>query len=45
MTAKAGAINASLSSLFDLGNVNVDFEFKILDQPVRTSLGKLKLRV
>jgi len=45
VTAKAGVINASLSSLFDLSNVNVDFEFKILDQPVRTSLGKLKLRV
>lgn len=45
VTAKAGVINSSLSSLFDLSNVNVDFEFKILDQPVRTSLGKLKLRV
>ena len=45
VTAKAGAINVSLSSLFDLRNVDIDFEFKILDQPVRTPLGKLKLRV
>lgn len=45
VTAKAGAINVSLSSLFDLSNVDIDFEFKILDQPVRTPLGKLKLRV
>jgi len=37
--------NSALASLFDLSNVAIDFEFKILDKPIRTAMGKLKLRV
>ena len=37
--------DSDLSRLFDLSNVDIDFDFKILGQPVRTAMGKLKLRV
>lgn len=37
--------DSNLSRLFDLSNVDLDFDFKILAQPVRTAMGKLKLRV
>ena len=37
--------DSELSRLFDLSNVDLDFDFKILGQPVRTAMGKLKLRV
>ena len=37
--------DSDLSRLFDLSNVDLDFDFKILAQPVRTAMGKLKLRV
>ena len=37
--------NSALASLFDLSNVAIDFEFKILDKPIRTAMGKLKLKV
>ena len=35
----------NMAKLFDLTNVDVDFEFKVVERPVRTVLGKLKLRV
>ena len=31
--------------LFDLTNVDVDFGLKVVERPVRTAMGKLKLRV
>lgn len=34
-----------IGNLFDLTNVDVDFDFKVLDKPIRTAMGKLKLRV
>ena len=34
-----------MAKLFDLTNVDVDFEFKVVEMPVRTGMGKLKLRV
>ena len=41
---KAPTLEA-LPGLFDLSNVDIDFDFKILDKPIRTAMGKLKLRV
>ena len=34
-----------MAELFDLTNVDVDFEFKVVKRPIRTAMGKLKLRV
>ena len=34
-----------MAKLFDLTNVDVDFEFEVLEKPIRTGMGKLKLRV
>lgn len=34
-----------LPDLFDLSNVAIDFDFKVIDHPIRTAMGKLKLRV
>ncbi len=34
-----------LGRLFDLTNVDIDFDFKVVEKPVRTAMGKLKLRV
>ena len=34
-----------MAKLFDLTNVDVDFEFKVVEGPIRTAMGKLKLRV
>lgn len=31
--------------LFDLTTVDIDFEFKVIEKPIRTAIGKLKLRV
>ena len=38
-------VGGDMAKLFDLTNVDVDFEFKVVERPVRTVLGKLKLRV
>lgn len=37
--------DTSLASLFDLSSVDIDFDFKRLDKPIRTAIGKLKLKV
>ena len=44
---KTGPIlsESDLACLFDLSNVDIDFDFKLIDKPVRTAMGKLKLRV
>lgn len=34
-----------LSDLFDLTNVAIDFDMEIVDKPIRTAAGKLKLKV
>ena len=34
-----------MAKLFDLTNVDMNFEFKVVERPVRTGMGKLKLRV
>ena len=33
------------ADLFDLSNIDLDFEFKASDKPIRTKAGKLGLRV
>jgi phenylacetate-CoA ligase len=45
VTAKDGSGQRDLGKLFDLTNVDIDFEFKAVEKPVRTAMGKLKLRV
>ena len=35
----------SISDLFDLTNVDIDFDMEIVDKPIRTAAGKLKLKV
>ena len=35
----------SISELFDLTNVAIDFDMEIVDKPIRTAAGKLKLKV
>lgn len=45
VTVKDGRVEGELGRLFDLTSVDIDFEFKVIDKPIRTSLGKLKLRV
>ena len=34
-----------MAEFFDLTNVDVDFEFKVVERPVRIAMGKLRLRV
>ena len=45
VTAKDGVVSGDLAMLFDLTNVDIDFDFKVIDKPIRTVMGKLKLRV
>lgn len=45
VTSKDVGAQGDLGKLFDLTNVDIDFEFRVIDKPIRTSLGKLKLRV
>lgn len=45
VTSKDVGSQGDLGKLFDLTNVDIDFEFRVIDKPIRTSLGKLKLRV
>ena len=42
---KTDSPHAAIERLFDLSNVDIDFEFKVVEKPVRTAMGKLKLRV
>ncbi len=45
VTMKNREIGGDMAKLFELTNVDVAFEFKVVEKPVRTALGKLKLRV
>ena len=45
VTMKNRQMGGDMAKLFDLTNVDVDFEFKVVERPVRTGMGKLKLRV
>lgn len=45
VAVKDGIIGEDISGLFDLTHVNIDFAFQVVDKPIRTSAGKLKLRV
>ena len=45
VTAKDGVVSGNLTELFDLTNVDIDFDFQVIDKPIRTAMGKLKLRV
>lgn len=45
VTMKNGLEACDLSQLFDLTNVDIDFDLEIIDKPIRTAIGKLKLRV
>ena len=45
VTVRDGGAGGDLADLFDLSNVDLDFEFKAIDKPIRTKAGKLKLRV
>ena len=35
----------AMSDLFDLTNVDIDFDMEIVGKPIRTAAGKLKLKV
>lgn len=45
VTTNDRSVRRGLENLFDLRNVDIDFEFRVIDKPIRTLLGKLKLRV
>lgn len=45
VTMKNREVSGDMAKLFDLTNVDVDFEFKVVEKPVKTAMGKLKLRV
>ena len=45
VTMKNREVGGDMAKLFDLTNVDVDFEFRVVERPVRTGMGKLKLRV
>ncbi len=45
VTMKNREIGGDMAKFFDLTNADVDFEFKVVERPVRTAMGKLKLRV
>ena len=45
VTMKNREVGGDMAKLFDLTNVDVDFEFMVVERPVRTGMGKLKLRV
>ncbi len=45
VTVRGGGAGGDLADLFDLSNVDLDFEFKVIDKPIRTKAGKLGLRV
>lgn len=45
VTIKDGISAERLSSCFDLSSVDLDFDFKLIDKPIRTGAGKLKLKV
>ena len=35
----------NMEQYFDLSNVDIDYKFEILDVPVRSKIGKIKLKV
>lgn len=43
--SKAVLAGKAMSVLFDLTNVAIDFNMEIVDKPIRTAAGKLKLKV
>ena len=38
-------VGKPMSELFDLTNVAIDFDMELVDKPIRTAAGKLKLKV
>lgn len=44
-SSKNMLVGKSISDLFDLTNVAIDFDMEIVDKPIRTAAGKLKLKV
>ena len=42
VAVRGGDLSGDVGRLFDLTNVDVDFEFKVVDKPIRTAMGKLK---
>ena len=45
VAVKGGNLRGDVGRLFDLTNVDIDFDFEVVDKPIRTKAGKLKLRV
>lgn len=45
VTAKDQKLEPSWPRLFDTSNVNIDFDFELIDSPIRTASGKLPLLV
>lgn len=43
--SKEALTGKAMSDLFDLTNVAIDFDMEIVDKPIRTAAGKLKLKV
>ena len=42
---REGVVVGDIAKLLDLSNVDVDFEFEVVDKPIRTKAGKLGLMV
>ena len=45
VTVRDGNVGGDSGGLFDLTNVDIDFDIQVVDKPLRTNAGKLKLRV
>ena len=45
VAARGGNLSGDVGKLFDLTNVDIDFDFEVVDKPIRTKAGKLGLRV
>lgn len=43
--SKVALADKKITDLFDLTNVAIDFDMEIIDKPIRTAAGKLKLKV
>jgi len=45
VAVRGGNLSGDVGKLLDLTNVDIDFDFEVVDKPIRTKAGKLGLRV
>lgn len=45
VTTRSEVVGYTIGDLFDLTNIDIDFNIEICSQPIRTAAGKLKLKV